>query len=291
MSKRCLTDLDNRTPDKWDDNLQHTDVDSFEPPSSSTRGILIGIAALAVVGGAALAFWLRSPAAPAAPPPAKPVVAEAKPTVDPTLPTIPPLDESDTVVADLVRKLSSNPLITALLTTNGLVRHFAVVVANIADGQAPAALLRPLKPNGPFRVVNRKGAVFLDTRSYARYTPLADAVASFDPQAVARLYAALKPRLEEAHREAGERSTTFDQTLERAIVSILKTPALTGPVELEPHGVVYIYADPKIEAMSAGQRQLIRMGPENTRTIQTKLRAIALAIGIPAERLPDVPSQ
>lgn len=238
-----------------------------------------------------MAFWLRSPAQPASAPPPKPVVAESKPAVDPSLPTIPPLDESDAVVADLIRKLSSHPLIANLLTTNGLVRHFAVVVSNIADGQAPTALLRPIRPSGAFRVIERKDGVFIDTRSYTRYTALAEAVDSLDPQAVARLYAALKPRLEEAHREAGERNTTFDQTLERAIVSILKTPVPSGPVQLEPHGVVYIYADPKIEAMTAAQRQLIRMGPENARTIQTKLRAIALAIGIPSDRLPAAPLQ
>jgi hypothetical protein len=248
------------------------------------------VGVLAVLGGAALAFWLRAPAPPAAAP-AKPVVAESKPSVDPSLPTIPPLDESDSVVADLIRKLSSHPLVAGLLTTNGLVRHFAVAISNIADGQAPAGLLHPLKPTGSFRVVERKDGVFIDTRSYARYTPLAEAVDALDPQAVARLYAALKPRLDEAHREAGERNTTFDQTLERAIVSILKTPVPSGPVQLEPHGVVYIYADPKIEAMTPAQRQLIRMGPDNARTIQTKLRAIALAIGIPSDRLPAQPLQ
>lgn len=219
------------------------------------------------------------------------MVAESKPVTDPSLPAIPPLDESDSVVADLIRKLSSHPLVAGLLTTNGLVRHFAVAISNIADGQAPTALLHPLKPAGPFRVVTRKDGVFIDTRSYARYTPLAEAVDALDPQAVARLYAALKPRLEEAHREAGERNTTFDQTLERAIVSILKTPVPSGPVQLEPHGVVHIYADPKIEAMTPAQRQLIRMGPDNARTIQTKLRAIALAIGVPSDRLPATPAQ
>ena len=290
MTERCLTDLDSKTPDKWDENLQHTDVGSIEAPTSSSRAVWIGVGLLAVIAGAALAFWLRSPAQPAAAPPAKPVVAESKPA-DPSLPTIPPLDESDSVVADLIRKLSSHPLVAGLLATNGLIRHFAVAISNIADGQAPAALLHPLKPSGPFRVVTRKDGVFIDTRSYARYTPLAEAVDALDPQGVARLYAALKPRLEEAHREAGERNTTFDQTLERAIVSMLKTPVPSGPVQLEPHGVVYIYADPKIEAMTPAQRQLIRMGPDNARTIQTKLRAIALAIGIPSDRLPATPQQ
>ncbi len=264
---------------------------AFDTPDRSRRGVWIAIAAVAVAAGAGLAFWLRSPAEPVSAPVAKPAVVEPAKPAEAPLANIPPLDESDSVVADLVRQLSSHPLVTSWLATNGLIRHFAVVVANVADGQAPTALLRPLRPNGPFRVIDRKGVFFVDTRSYARYTPLADAVSSLDPQACARLYATVKPRLEEAHREAGERNTTFDQTLERAIVMILKTPVPSGPVTLEPHGITYIYADPKIEAMPAAQRQLIRMGPENARTIQSKLRAIALAIGIPSERLPEVPLQ
>ena len=71
---------------------------------------------LAVLAGAAIAFWLRTPPAQqvAAPVP-KPVVAESKPAADPSLPVIPPLDESDTVAADLIRKLSSHPLVAGLL--------------------------------------------------------------------------------------------------------------------------------------------------------------------------------
>ena len=46
-------------------------------------------------------------------------------------------------------------------------------------------------------------------------------------------------------------------------------------------GIGYGYADPKLEAMPAAQKQLLRMGPENARAVQAKLREIALALGIP----------
>ena len=58
-------------------------------------------------------------------------------------------------------------------------------------------------------------------------------------------------------------------------------------VALRPGGIGYAYVDPRLESLSAAQKQLLRMGPENVRTIQAKLREIALALGIPDSRLPQ----
>jgi hypothetical protein len=214
------------------------------------------------------------------PEPVRPLGGEAAPVA------LPPLDESDDVVADLVKKLSSHPRVLAWLTTDGLVRNFAVVVLNVAEGKAPAAMVRPLRPSAPFRVIERNGGVHIDSRSYERYASLAEAVASLDAQGSAALYSTVKPRLEEAHRELGELDVSFDRTLERAIVLLLQTPIADGQLRVEPHGVGYGFADPKLERLTAAQKQLLRMGPENARRIQAKLREIALALGIPPERLP-----
>ena len=45
---------------------------------------------------------------------------------------------------------------------------------------------------------------------------------------------------------------------------------------------------PQLQELSAAQKQLLRMGPQNVRTVQSKLREIATALGIPASRLPPV---
>jgi len=55
---------------------------------------------------------------------------------------------------------------------------------------------------------------------------------------------------------------------------------------LVPSGIVYAFADPRLESMSAAQKNFLRMGPENVQTIQTKLREIAEYRGIPPETLP-----
>ena len=69
----------------------------------------------------------------------------------------------------------------AWLPTNGHIRNFTVVVANIADGVTPAKHLGVLRPSAKFRIVNGAGGSYTDPRSYGRYTAIADAVASVDP--------------------------------------------------------------------------------------------------------------
>ena len=204
---------------------------------------------------------------------------------------VPPLDQSDSVVRDLVQKISSHPQVAAWLTTKGLIRNFAVVVTNIADGTTPAVHLQVLRPSTAFQVTERGGDLFIDPSSYHRYDGLAAAVSSIAPADAARLYATLKPRIEEAYRDLGYPSASFDRSLERAIVLLLKTPVTEGSVRVQPHGAVgYAYADPRLESLTAAQKQLLRTGPANVRAIQSSLRAIALALGIPAERLPAPPA-
>jgi hypothetical protein len=262
--------------------------EQFSPQHPTGRWV-VAILLITAVVVAAYVVWVRvpeqatisrTPAPVRATESVRPLGGEAAPIA------LPPLSESDAVVADLVRALSTHPQISAWLTTDGLIRNFTVVVSNIAEGKTAAKLLSPLRPLTPFRVVERSADIYIDARSYNRYTPLAEAAASIDAAGSASLYATLKPRIEEAHRELGE-LTPFDRTLERAVVVLLETPIRQDPIRLQPRGGIgYAFADPGIEGMTPAQKQLLRMGPENTRIIQTKLREIALALGIPPQRLP-----
>jgi len=261
------------------------DVDAAPP---TNRGIWIAVALVAMLGAiAAYVFYARrtgpapSPVATAAPapPPARPLGGE------PEAVTVPPLDESDAVVRDLVRALSTHPQVLAWLTTKGLIRNFAVVVSNINDGVTPAKHVEPLRPKAAFQVVERNGQTEIDPRSYDRYNALADAVASLDPAGASRLYATLKPRLQEAYAELGVQPASFDAALEHAIVALLKVPVVDGPVRVQPKGIGWGYADARLEDLNGAQKQLLRMGPRNVRSIQSSLRRIAAALGIPEEQL------
>jgi hypothetical protein len=247
-------------------------------------------ALLAVAAGivAFIAFeWPRTKTHPQEAPPPRAAAPVESPTslggrAEPI--TLPPLDESDPAVRMLVRGLSTSPAVIAWLATNGLIRNFTVAVTNIADGVTPAKHLTVLRPASGFRVVERDRQLFADPRSYDRFTPITDAIASVDPARVAALYATLKPRIEEASRDLGS-PDSFDRRLERALVTLLNTPVL-DQMRLKPKGIGYGYADERLEELTSAQKQLLRMGPHNARTIQASLRRIALALGIPASHLP-----
>lgn len=198
---------------------------------------------------------------------------------------VPPLDDSDAFVRELLRHLSNHPKVAAWLATDNLIRNFTVVVTNISEGRTPSGHLKVLRPATGFTVLSEGGTLRVDPRSYARYDDLAAAVESVNPSGTAEIYATLKPRIEDAHRELGSRDA-FDAHLERAIVHLLQTPVPQQPVELRPVGIGYGYADPRLESLTAAQKQLLRMGPRNVQIVKDSLREIARELGIPASRLP-----
>lgn len=199
---------------------------------------------------------------------------------------LPPLDESDALVRTLVARLSSHPQVAAWLTTDSLIRNMTVVVTNIANGQTPSKHLRVVRPIGAFAVRQSDGEIWLDPASYRRYDGLAGAVEEVDGRGVARFYATVKPRIDEAYRELGAPDGDFDRTLERAIVMLLRTPIVEGDVRLRADSVSYTFADPALEGLSKAQRQFLRMGPRNMRIVKAKLREIAHYLGIPDAALP-----
>ena len=262
-----------------------------ELPPRRASSVWVAVTLLLVAAGAAayFAFVWRQSAAPSrtagAPPPA--AAAQASPPLggkgDPM--TLPSLDASDTLVRTLVQALTESPAVMAWLPTHGLIRNFTVVVANVADGVTPAKHVTVLRPAAPFRIVMRDGTSSVDPRSYDRYATIGDAIASVDAGGAAKLYATLKPRIEDAHRDLGA-SDSFDRTLERAIVALLNTPVVDGPERLKLKGIGYAYADERLESLTPAQKQLLRMGPRNVRLIKAKLRDIAVALGIPPAHLP-----
>jgi hypothetical protein len=263
------------------------DPSHVTPPNRRPAALLavIGILILALAAG----YWFlrREPTAPDR-------VAEKKPAA--TAPTaqaesgdpisLPPLEQTDPLVRQLVGRLSSHPAVAAWLTTDDLVMNFVTVTTNIANGETPSAELKKVGPLGPFRTRTTKDVLYLDPASYRRYDRFADAVSALDARGVARLYATLKPRVRDGYAKLGSRGAEFDPVLERAIVELLRVPAVDGNVLLQPKGIGYAFADDRLERMSAAQKQFLRMGPQNVRVIQRKLREIAFSLAIPESRLP-----
>jgi hypothetical protein len=279
--------------DPSDFELEKTDQPPAPPRETRSAAPWIVTAIVLVLAGGAAWFFLDSRQAPPADVAEAPAGTEVEVPPDAAQPLgpdvepieLPPLDDTDVLVRSLVRALSTHPRVVGWLATDNLVRNFTVAVENIANGRVPAQPLRALRPSGRFEIIETETLLVVDPASFERYNSVADAVSSVDAAGAARLYASLKPRIDEAYAELGS-GQPFDPTLERAIVALLQVPAIEGDVHLVPQGGVFGFEDPAIEKLTPAQKQFARMGPRNVRAIQGKLRQIALALGIPASRLP-----
>jgi hypothetical protein len=111
---------------------------------------------------------------------------------------------------------------------------------------------------------------------------------SIDAQKAGQTFEILKPLFQAAYRELGYPKKDFQDTLVQAIIVLLLTPAVQGDILLEEEetGINYRFADPELERLLEAQKHLIRMGPENSRKIQSKLFQIAVALGAPEHKLP-----
>lgn len=199
---------------------------------------------------------------------------------------VPPLDETDPLVRRLVTALSEHPTIVALLATKDLIRTFTVVVLNLADGRAATTRLAALRPAGSFQAIAAGRTEVIAPANYDRYTRVVDALASVDPTAAARVYATLKPRIDEAYHELGYPNQAFDDVFRRALLMVLETPTVTGAVQLRHKGIGYGYDAERLEQLSPIQKLLVRMGPTNAERVRQQVRALAVALGMRAESLP-----
>ncbi len=215
-----------------------------------------------------------TPAEPPAPPAPAPV--GDPPPVEPPAPEIeiPPLDASDEVVRSLVGTLSEHPRLAATLAPDDLVRRFVAAVVNVANNESPRPHLGHLEPQGAFRVSEREGALYVDPGSFARYDRLTSVLESLDDEQGLRLYRSLKPLFDEAYRDLGYPDGDFDVPLARAIDRLLLTPIPEGRVAVKRRVKTYRFADPRLEALSPVEKHLVRMGPDNARRIQDKLRLL-----------------
>jgi hypothetical protein len=262
--------------DNFDElSLERASPSHPSPPRQrrSRAPILLVAAAGLIVGGTAAWWWTRSegtPPASNATHSTEAAVSEAKPAH-----TLPPLGQMDTFLRALLGALTTHPDFARWLATDDLIRQMASGIDRISRGQSPAADLSVLRPAGDFDVIRRASTITLDTASFHRYDRFAALVESLEARGVAEAYRTIHPRLDEAYRALGRAEGGVDEAVDAALQLLLDTPATTEVIALRPgKGATYAYNDPQLEQLTPIQKQLLRMGPDNVRRIQARLRAI-----------------
>jgi len=185
--------------------------------------------------------------------------------------SLPDLGNSDPAVLKLAGYLIKNPDLAALLVSKDIIRRLVVTVDNLGGRTVPINHLPVKSPEGPFVTKKEGEQVVIDPRNYARYRQYVALFDGLDSHDVTNAYVHFYPLFQEAYRELGYPQGSFNDRLIAVIDNLLQTPAVRGPIRLDQPVVFYTYDDPRLEALSAGQRLLLRMGPDNAAAIKRKL--------------------
>ena len=187
---------------------------------------------------------------------------------------LPPLDESDPDVVGGLTEVFGSEAVMEHLVPERVVRNIVVTLDNVPRQQM-ALNQRPLKPPpGEFVTAGTEEAPVLSPENYARYEPFVELVRTMDAKTLVSLYRGLQPLFQQSYEELGHPDASFNNRLIEIIDHLLATPNPPGEIRLVQPSVQYRYADERLEKLSAGQKLLIRMGPENAGVIKAKLREI-----------------
>ena len=245
--------------------------------------VSLGAGVLVIAGGLGL-WWLRDnapapePVETVAPPPETTATTVEPPPVETTAPPrtlpLPPLDESDADVLGGLTELFGQDAVMRFLVPERIVRNIVVTIDN-APRQQMALNQRPLKPTpGELVTAGPEDARVLAPENYQRYAPFVALVRTIDAKTLVSLYRGLQPLFQQAYEELGNPNASFNERLIEVIEHLLATPNVRDEIRLVQPSVLYRYADERLEKLSAGQKLLIRMGPENAAVIKAKLREL-----------------
>ncbi|HEY2590703.1 MAG TPA: DUF3014 domain-containing protein [Steroidobacteraceae bacterium] len=253
---------------------------------TSEKPIMWGAAAVVLAGIGALYYFyaVRGPVQVAAPPPQVHPAAPApsEPAIEHPVPAskqnaappLPELKDSDQPIASALTGIPNGAGIEKFLVPQNIIRHVVATIDNLPRKKV-AVDVRPVKStSGEFEVSGTADHLTLNPDNFKRYGPFVDLVKTVDANALAAVYFRFYPLFQQAYEDLGYPTEYFNDRVIEVIDHLLETPDVQGPIELVQPNVMYLYADPKLEALSAGQKTLIRMGPENAGAIKMKLREL-----------------
>src|SRR5687767_5408416 len=249
-------------------------------PSSSPWWLWVLMVVL-LGAGAGYYFWTRQvdeprPAAPLAasePAPADAPQPEQAPMVrypvpeaqKPPAKALPTLENSDPMARQSAVELVGRKAFEAMVRPSQLIRRIVATVDNLPRETAPTRVM-PLEPV--------PGRFTPGPANAARYAPYVRVLESLDARALVQRYIESYPLFQRAYAELGYPQGNFNDRLVEAIEDLLAASDLKAPPELAQPKVLYEYADPELQARSAGQKIMMRMGAQNAARVKAKLREI-----------------
>lgn len=191
----------------------------------------------------------------------------------PVLP-LPALDASDPDMRATLSGLFDRQTLETLFNLDRIIRRVVMTVDNLPRSKLSMRHAINQPTSGPFLTLGEDDNRVLDPANFSRYTPFVRVAEAIDSDEMVSLYVRFYPLFQQAYEELGYPSAYFNDRLVEVIDHLLAAPNVSGPIQLRQPHIFYTFADPELEALSAGQKLLIRVGPANAARLKAKLREL-----------------
>lgn len=252
------------------------------------RGPIVILVVLIATFAAGIAyyFWPReappSPpergAVPATPPPPLAQAPRHPVAAEPAETALPALKESDGPVAAALSALVGLDALGRVLRTGNLVHNIVATIDNLPR-ETVSQLVSPLQPVQGLPVTTGKDATLAlapaNASRYVLHMRVLDAVST---EKLVAFYRRHYPLFQEAYAGLGYPDRYFNDRLIEVIDHLLATPEPKGPLLLKQPKVLFEFADPELEEISAGRKMMLRIGKENRAKVEAKLREVRAAL-------------
>lgn len=219
-----------------------------------------------------------APAVPAPPPPPVALVPVEPEILNPleTEPAEAPLPEPNKADALLLKALGKDlgKNWLALIVPDELIRRVVATVDNLPRKVLPASVVPLKRVQGAFVVSGSGDTLSIDSGNALRYAAYVQLIKAVDSAKLVSVYRQFYPLFQRAYVDLGYPKAYFNDRLVEAIDDLLAAPDLEEPARLVQPKVLYEFADPELQARSAGQKILMRMGRDNAAPIKAKLSEI-----------------
>ena len=198
----------------------------------------------------------------------------------PELPPEPTVTEetADTYAREIIETVNGGKALAQFVAGDYIVERAVAIVDALRGGEVPYKLLPVGRPSKPFPVSDDGLRVTMDPSGFNRYDGFAQWVNGIDVMAIVELLNDYESIATEALSRMGVDDFDIRSAVLAATTEILATPISSEGAELMKREANWIYMDPELEALSSLQKQVLRMGPENSEIIQAKARELRGAV-------------
>jgi hypothetical protein len=187
---------------------------------------------------------------------------------------LPALNGSDDSVISALGTLTGDSNLSSLLMQPQVVQRIVATVDALPRRGLNRVMLPVRTPKGSFATEDTANATVMSVQNDARYAPYMQVVQNTDPEKLVAWYVHAYPLFQQAYRQLGYPNGYFNDRLIVAIDNLLAAPDLEQRPTLVLSNGYYRYIDPELESLSAGQRAMLRAGPDNEARLKARLREI-----------------